>query len=81
MSKPLLEIAKDSLNKSLSSTRSIPSQAFALDSIAASLLSIARHLEASKEETPVKLLTENDVELTIRRLLDNIKDSPKKGKK
>jgi hypothetical protein len=77
MARPPIEIARDSLNKALGKNNAIASQAHSLDSIAASLLVIARHLEAKEDPQ----ITEDQVELMIRRFLDNIKESPKKGKK
>lgn len=76
----LLEQAEYSLNKSLGSKTYAIGQAHAQDSIAASLLQIARKL--SEKNT----VHQDDIELVVRRLLDtakvvNVRTSKKDAKK
>lgn len=60
----LLEAARKSLNTSRQGTNSISSQSHALDSIAASLLYIAQNIKT-------KPVTDEHIELIVRRLIDN----------
>jgi hypothetical protein len=72
----LLARARKSLNTSIGSTSAPSSQAHALDSIAASLLHIAENIQ-------VKPVTDEHIELIVRRLLDatNPPANKKKGAK
>lgn len=63
----LLEKARNSLQKARSNTNNFSSQSHALDSIAASLLYIAENIEA-------KPVTDEHIELIVRRLLDDRKE-------
>lgn len=75
----LLERARKSLNTSLNSRTAQSGQAHALDSIASSLLYIARNMNAKPE------VDEDRIELVLRRLLDTDKQAtlkkPKGSKK
>lgn len=74
----LLEQARKSLNISLNSRQSVAGQAHALDSIASSLLYIAENMN---NKPAVDL---DQVELVVRRLMDDAKEPTakvSKGKK
>jgi hypothetical protein len=63
----LLESARKALNKSLTNRSAVAGQAHALDSIASSLLYIAENMNN-------KPVVDNDqIELVVRRLLDDAK--------
>lgn len=80
MSKPL-DIALDSLNKSLGHDKAVTAQAYALDSIAASLLVIARIMsEESETRVEQESINKDLVELMIRRFLDDQKETPAKSR-
>jgi len=64
----LLERARKSLNKSITDTKAISAQSHALDSIAASLLHIAKNIN-QKPAT----VSDDQIELIVRRLLDDAK--------
>lgn len=72
----LLERARKSLNISLSARQAASGQAHALDSIAASLLYIAHNMNSEPAQ-----VTDDQIELVVRRLLDNAKASAKRSKK
>jgi len=69
----LLARARKSLKTALGSTTSPSSQAHALDSIAASLLHIAENIQT-------KPVTDEHIELIVRRLLDNTNPPANKKK-
>lgn len=73
----LLERARKSLNTSLNSRQAVGAQAHALDSIASSLLYMAENMNAKPESA----ITEDTVELIVRRLLDSHKDEKPKTAK
>lgn len=69
----LLEIARKALNTSRNNRSAVAGQAFALDSIAASLLYIAENMGNSAK------VSDDRIELVVRRLLDEtVKSNPKK---
>lgn len=63
----LLERARKSLNISITDRRAVSGQAHALDSIAASLLYIAENMNTKPT------ISDDQIELVVRRLLDNAK--------
>jgi hypothetical protein len=75
----LISLAKKQLNKSSSESKVIVAKAYALESIAASLIVIAKNSLPTVTGSEEKPLTSDDVELIIRRLNDDNK--PKKSTK
>ena len=67
----LLEQAKSSLDKSRASSKAIAASSYGIDSIAASLIYIAESLSNQPNN-----IYSDDVELIVRRLLDNTKEQP-----
>lgn len=70
-----LEEAKTALSKSRKGGPAIVAQAHALDSIAASLLHIAQNMNTKPT------VSDDQIELVVRRLMDNAKTPTVKSKK